>query len=196
MVDEGRARWTRRYAASDESRREPSPFVLAHALTLPARSLILDVAGGRGRNARALADHGRTVIVLDYVERAVALAREGAPRVLGVVADAGALPMRAGSVGGIICADFLDRDALPALIRLLAPGGLLIMETFTTDHLALVAAGRASGPSRRAHLLEPGELPGLVAPLRVVDGYEGHLNDGRGERCAAGVVAVREASAR
>ncbi|GAC1689279.1 MAG: class I SAM-dependent methyltransferase [Gemmatimonadaceae bacterium] len=191
-MNDRRERWAQRYASAEVTRGEPSPFVLAHALTIPADAVIVDIAGGRGRHAVPLAARGRAVIILDYVERAVRLARWDEPRVHGVIGDATALPLRPGTAGGVICADYLDRTGLPELMRLLRPGGLLIIETFTTDHRALVDTGRALGPRRSDFLLQPRELPQLVAPLHVVDSYEGRVVDQRGERWSAGIVAVNE----
>jgi hypothetical protein len=56
---------------------------------------------------------------------------------------------------------------MPRIVRLVAPGGLLIMETF------LEAQRDAGwGPSSEKHLLRPGELAHLVAPLTIVHGRE------------------------
>jgi hypothetical protein len=41
-------------------------------------------------------------------------------------------------------------------------------------------------------MLEPGELPRLVAPLRVIAGREELVNDDAGERWVASAVAVKE----
>ena len=54
----------------------------------------------------------------------------------------------------------------PWIASLLAPGGVLVYETFTTTQRAL-----GWGPSRDAFLLEPGELRGLFPDL-VVERFE------------------------
>lgn len=56
---------------------------------------------------------------------------------------------------------------MPRIIQLIAPGGFLMMETF------LEAQREAGwGPTSSAHLLQPGELKRLVAPLTVEHGRE------------------------
>ena len=50
----------------------------------------------------------------------------------------------------------------------LAPGGLLVYETFTRAQREL-----GYGPSRDDFLLAPGELPGLFPELEVVEYDEG-----------------------
>jgi hypothetical protein len=65
----------------------------------------------------------------------------------------------------------------------LRPGGILLYETFTKEH-----GERHGRPSRPEHLLEPGELPRLVAPLEVVREREGEF-----EGAHVASVAARKA---
>jgi SAM-dependent methyltransferase len=187
-----RAHWDERYAErGDETNRAPSSWVVERSLALPATALVLDIAAGSGRHAVPLAANGRTVIVLDFIERAVAAAVGRHPGVRGVVADVGAVPLRAESVDAVICVSFLDRSAFKAIIDLLRPGGALLYETFTRAHLDVVARGAARGPKNPEYLLRPGELPRLVSPLTVVEHDEGIVIDGAGERHVARVMAVK-----
>lgn len=194
-----RARWTDRYARalgdpaapSLVARRAPSAWVVARCLELPAHHVIVDVAGGDGRHARTLAERGRLVVAVDFVEPAVAAARAGRPAVLGVVADAGALPFAPATLDAVLVTYFLERALFPHLAALLRPGGALVAETFTVDHLRLAERGGTPSPRSPDHLLRPGELPALVAPLEVRAYHEGPVRDEAGERVAAGVVAVK-----
>ena len=173
------------------ARRAPSAWVVARCLELPAHHLIVDVAGGDGRHARALADHGRLVVAADFVEPAVAAARAGSARVLGLVADASALPFAPATLDAILVTYFLERALFPHLVALLRPGGALVVETFTVEHLRLAERGGTPSPRSPDHLLRPGELRALVAPLEVRAYHEGPVRDGAGERVVAGVVAVK-----
>jgi hypothetical protein len=197
-----RARWTDRYARalvdpeapSLVGRRPPSAWVLARCLELPAHHLIVDVAGGDGRHARALAEHGRVVVVADFVAAAVAAARAGSAasgRVLALVADAAALPFAPATLDAILVTNFLERALFPYFAELLRPGGALVAETFTVDHLRLADRGGTPSPRSPDHLLRPGELPTLVAPLEVRAYREGPVREGEGERVVAGIVAVK-----
>lgn len=186
-----RAHWEARYADAGDARdRVPSPWVIDRALALPAHTLFVDVAGGTGRHAIPLATAGRRVVVMDFIARAVRIAMHYGG-ILGVVADAGALPIRPGSVGAIICVNFLDRSIFPAFAEMLAPGGVLLYETFTIGHLDLVARGRAHGPRNPAYLLRPNEVLGLVGPLLVQEHAEATVVDAVGERSVARVMAVK-----
>ena len=185
-----RAHWESRYAErGDELDRAASPWIIDRALAVPTDALFIDVAGGTGRHAAPLAAAGRSVVVIDFVPRALAAAVARVPRLRGVAADVRALPIRPRSAGAIICVSFLDRSIFGQLAELLAPGGVLLYETFTVDHLDVVARGRARGPRNPAFLLQPGELPRLVKPLIVQEHSEGTVVDVVGERSVARVVA-------
>ena len=187
-----RTRWLDRYAErGTEIEREPSRWVLERCLALPGDTVFIDLAGGSGRHAAAIAREGRAAIVIDFVPQAVAAAAARHPSVRGVVADVRAMPIRAGSVGAIVVVSFLDRLLFPMLRTLLQPGGALIYETFTREHLDVVERGRARGPRNAEYLLDSGELPRLAAPLTVVEHDEGLVVDGAGERHVARMVAIK-----
>ncbi len=186
-----RAHWTAKYA-SEIRESPPSAWVAGHLAALAADAVCLDLASGAGRHAALLAGARRTVVALDFVEPVVRRAAER-PGVLGVVAEAGALPFGAATFDLVVVVNFLDRSLFGALGGLLRPGGRLIVETFTLANLQRLPAGRRRGASNPAFLLEPGELPRLVAPLRVIAASEGLVRDAAGERWTAGVVAERTA---
>jgi rhodanese-related sulfurtransferase len=156
----------------------PSSWLIANtSLVLPG-ARTLDVACGRGRHALLLASAGYRVRALDRnatrVERLGALARR-----LRLPLDANVVDLENGraELGNeewdlVLVFRFLHRPLFPALVRALRPGGVLLYETFTKDQ------ARHGSPSNPEFLLEPGELPGLVAPLEVIRQREGE-HDGR-----------------
>ena len=188
MTDRDRQRWAERYATDLRLSRAPSAWVVDHCLALPPDAVVVDLAAGSGRHARALAERGRRVVAVDFVERAVRAAC-ATPGVWGVVADAAGLPFADGSLDAILVVNFLDRALVPTFARLLRPRGVLVAETYTLGHRALVDAGRSRAPTNPAYMLAPGELPRLVAPLEVVAAREGLVRDAAGERYVASVVA-------
>jgi SAM-dependent methyltransferase len=151
--------------------REELPRIAALARGRP----VLDLACGRGRNALALAAHGLLTIGLD--RDAAALAELGArardaqlelARVRADVEAGHALPFASGLLGAVLVFRFLYRPLAGEIVRVLAPGGLLLYETFTRAQRAL-----GWGPRRDAFLLEAGELPLLfpqLEPLRFEEG--------------------------
>jgi SAM-dependent methyltransferase len=169
----------------------PAGWLTQHAHLLPAAGTALDVACGRGRHALWLAGRGLVVEAIDRDAEAItalnALAQERDLPLHARVADleSGTPGLGAGAYDVIVAVHYLHRPLFPALVAALRPGGLLIYETFTR---AQAARGKPTNP---AFLLEPGELPRLVAPLEVIASREGTFDD----REVASIVAVRGARA-
>lgn len=183
----GLAAWTGPRAYDDAPIDGPSSWLLETAdLLPPARGRALDAACGRGRHALLLAAAGFTVDALDRDETALAFLRATADRLELPVATArvdleAAPALERGAYALVAVFHYLHRPLFPALVDALAPGGLLVYETFTVEQAEL---GRPRDP---AHLLEHGELERLVAPLEVVRARDG-LFEGRH---AAAVAARR-----
>ena len=95
--------------------------------------------------------------------------------------ESGASPFPRSAYDVIVVVHYLHRPLFPALIEALAPGGLLVYETFTR---AQAARGKPTNPD---FLLESGELLDLVRPLEVLASREGDY-DGR---MVASVIARR-----
>jgi SAM-dependent methyltransferase len=73
------------------------------------------------------------------------------------------LPLGPGSCGAVLVFRFLFRPLAPRIESLLAPGGLLLYETFT-----VAQAEREGGPNNPAFLLQPGELAELFPGLEIL----------------------------
>ncbi|WP_353239148.1 class I SAM-dependent methyltransferase [Limnohabitans sp.] len=147
---------------------KPSAWLQRWAHLIPPHSTILDVACGAGRHMRWLAEQGHTVHGVDRNPEALALAQ-----VHGTVTCAdiehGPWPFIGQTFGAIVVTHYLWRPLLPIIVQSLAPGGVLVYETF--------AAGNETvgKPSRPDFLLQPGELLSATAGLRTVayeDGFE------------------------
>jgi SAM-dependent methyltransferase len=156
------------------------------------RGPLVDLASGRGRHALACARAGVHSIAIDRDADALrALSAEaGAARLPLSTLRADletphGIPVRTGSCGVILVFRFLFRPLAPAIVRALAPGGLLVYETFTVAQRAL---GR--GPRRAEFLLEAGELPALFAELELLEYWEGRTS-GSSPECVARLVARR-----
>jgi hypothetical protein len=90
-----------------------------------------------------------------------------------------------GTFDAVLVFNYLDRASMPRIVRLVSPGGLLIMETFLEAQL-----DAGWGPTSEQHLLRPGELAGLVAPLTVLHGREAiETVDSSRWRAVASIVA-------
>jgi len=150
-----------------------SPWVARFAPLVKAGGRVLDVACGGGRHALYFAARG---CVVDAVDRdADALARlAGAPGVTAKQADIenAAWPYADLRFDAIVVTNYLHRPLLPLLAAGLAPGGVLIYETFARGNESY---GRPSNP---AFLLAPGELLALAgeAGLQVAAYEHGRID--------------------
>jgi len=115
---------------------------------------LLDVGGGSGRAAAALA--GPEITVVDASLGMLARARE-VRGLAGVAGDAGRLPFRDGAVDAVTVVDAFHHlpdqgAAIREVSRVLAPGGALVIREFDPEHplgRALVAAEHAIGMASR-----------------------------------------------
>ena len=82
----------------------------------------------------------------------------------------------------IVVVHYLHRPLFPALIRALAPGALLIYETFTVDQ------ARVGKPTNPDFLLQHGELRERLASLTILRERDGVFEG----RHVAGVAARKD----
>ena len=160
----------------------PSPFFVENEDILRAaaqRGPILDLACGRGRHALATARLGLPTVALDRNPRflrelAVAANAESLrlDRVRADLETAAAIPLRSGAFGAILVFRYLHRPLCGAIEALLAPGGILMYETFT-----LAQRDYDGGPNNPDFLLADGELPGLFPGLRTIEAHEALRGD-------------------
>ncbi len=162
----------------------PSDWVLRWAHLVPAGGPVLDVACGFGRHLRWFAARGHPVTGVDRSQEAIdSLAGLGETLAADIENDAWPLPGR--HFAGVVVTNYLWRPLLPTLLRSVAPGGVLIYETF--------AAGNETvgKPSRPDFLLRPGELLDACSELRVVAYEDGFLDEPT--RYLQRIAAVRPA---
>jgi SAM-dependent methyltransferase len=134
----------------------PSAWVLRWA-PLIARGPVLDVACGSGRHARWLAARGLEVVAVDREAQAI-----GGVRFVQADLEGGKpWPFAGERFGAIVVTNYLHRPLFPTLCAALAPGGILIYETFMTGN------ERFGRPSNPQYLLRPGELLEGFGRLRV-----------------------------
>jgi SAM-dependent methyltransferase len=142
---------------------EPSPWVRRFAGLIAPGGRTLDVACGHGRHSRYLAGLGLQVTAVDGdVQAAATLADCPGVRVIVADIEGAAWPLRGECFDGIVVTNYLHRPLLSVLRDSLAPGGVLIYETFA------VGNERYGRPSNPEFLLRPGELLELCRPLRVI----------------------------
>ena len=130
----------------------PSAWVVRWTAELGGGVSVLDVACGAGRHTRLLAAHGCTVTAVDRDRAAHELASESNVDFIQADLESAAWPFADRQFDAIIVTNYLHRPLFPALKSALAPGGLLIYETFAAGNGAF---GRPTNPD---YLLRPREL--------------------------------------
>jgi SAM-dependent methyltransferase len=169
----------------------PSTWFTWHDFLIGEGNRVLDIACGDGRHSIQAAVRGAQVVALDKDEAKLELGRDFA-RAEGVEIDFRAVDLESpwpelGVFDAVLVFNYLDRVRMPKILECVAPGGVLIMETFLA-----VQRTFGWGPTSDDHLLRPGEINELVKPLDIVHGREVlEPVDTDRWRAVAGIVAER-----
>ncbi len=181
--------WDTRYAARADRPLPPPSALLVQCRDLLPAGRALDLACGDGRNAVYLARAGWTVDAIDRSHTALrtllAHAREARLTVHAVQADLTSFRLPIARYAVVVQVRYLERALLPAIATSLAPGGMLVCETFLREQ------ARIGHPRNPAFLLEPGELPARLSDLAVVMYEEGLLETESEPAYLARLVARR-----
>ncbi len=136
---------------------------------VPEGGPVLDLACGMGRHARLFLARGHPVTAIDRDLTGIADlagAPGGTPGLEILEADlenGTPFPLAGRRFAGVVVTNYLYRPLFPALVAAVAPGGVLIYETFARGNEDF---GRPRNPE---HLTKPGELLEAVrGHLRVV----------------------------
>jgi SAM-dependent methyltransferase len=152
--------------------KEPVRFLAENVGLLP-KGRALDLAAGEGRNAVFLAQKGFDVDAVDIspvgLKKAEALAGQRGVRIATIVADLGKWDPGEGRYDVVANFYYLQRDLTPKIKRALKPGGVVIYETFTVDHIGIPGA---RGPDKREHYLEKGELRKMFEDFEILHSSE------------------------
>jgi SAM-dependent methyltransferase len=149
---------------------DPSRWVQRWAALIAPRGRVLDVACGSGRHLRWLAERGYAVTGVDRDAAAIA-ALQSIGRIVVADIERDAWPLAGETFDGVVVTNYLWRPLLGTIVGSVAPGGVLIYETFA------VGNERFGKPSNPNFLLQPGELLSACASLHVVAYEDGLLDD-------------------
>lgn len=149
-----------------------SAWVKRFAALLPAGASVLDLACGTGRHARLLAQQGARVEAVDRNAEALAsLAGVAGVQTVQLDLEAAQWPYAGRQFDAVVVSNYLYRPHFSALLECVAPGGLLIYETF------MLGNERFGKPSNPDFLLRPHELLERVqGQLDVVAFEQGELS--------------------
>ncbi|HBP87031.1 MAG TPA: class I SAM-dependent methyltransferase [Nitrospirales bacterium] len=165
-AEEDKERWNKKYETERYLfGRDPIPFLQDHLGLLP-KGAALDLAMGEGRNGVFLATKGFQVTGVDISEagfkKAQAMAAEKGVTLTTVVADLEQYTIPPNIFDVILCTYYLQRDLFPKMAAALKPGGMILIETYTVDHL------QYRPQFNKEFLLRRNELLTLLPGLRVL----------------------------
>ena len=166
----------------------PSAWVQRWSHLVRPGGTVLDVACGQGRHAYWFYKRNHPLTLVDIAQAAMDSIAIPAASCEKVVADieAGPWPLAGRQFDAVVVTNYLWRPLLPTLLASLAPGAVLLYETFAQGNETV------GKPSRPDFLLHAGELLDVCRGLRVVayeDGFEEEPS-----RFTQRITAVREPS--
>ena len=168
----------------------PSAWVQRWSHLVPVGGTVLDLACGHGRHMRWFAGRGHPVTGVDRSPEAIDAGRAWGEAIVADV-ESGPWPLlqadQVRQFDAVVVTNYLWRALFPHIIQSLAPGGVLIYETFAIGNETV------GKPSRPDFLLQPGELLRAFADLRVVAYEDGFM--AQPERFVQRIAAVRASGA-
>ncbi|MDD4945240.1 class I SAM-dependent methyltransferase [Rhodoferax sp.] len=168
---------------------EPSAWVRCWRHLLKPGARVLDVACGQGRHMKWLSEAGFQCLGVDRCAESLQVAAAFG-QVCHADIEQGDWPLmthgQLQTFDAVVVTNYLWRPLFPTLLASLAPGGVLLYETFSAGN------ERLGKPSRPDFLLQPGELLKRCAQLQVVAFEEGRLENPA--RCVQRIVAIQAAN--
>lgn len=167
--------------------KHPAPFILDHATLVPQGGIVLDLACGGGRHGRWFLERGHPVVFVDRDVSGVTdlIDRDGAEILeMDLETEAG-WPLGGWRFDAIVVVNYLWRPILPAIIAAIAPGGVLLYDTFALGNEVF---GKPSNPD---FLLKPGELRKAVAGQLAVKEFRDGRVDTPQPAMRQSIAAVR-----
>jgi SAM-dependent methyltransferase len=155
---------------SPESSAAPSVWVKRFLPLIKPGGLVLDLAAGTGRHVRLLRDCGFAVCAVDRDTTALMAFAGPCCAVRRIDLETDDRWQLGDGYDGIVVTNYLHRPLLPAIARALAPGGVLIYETFARGNERF---GRPRNPD---FLLRPGELLEAFTALTAVAFEQGEVS--------------------
>ncbi len=167
----------------------PSPWIVRWSDLLEPATPVLDVACGAGRHLQWFAARGHPVTGVDRdIEHASRLNPHA--ELISSDLETQAWPLyqheAIRTFGSVVVTNYLWRPLLETIVASVAPGGVLLYETFAAGN------GTLGRPARPEFLLQPGELLTVCNGLDIVAYEHGFLEPPA--RLVQRIAAVRRRS--
>ena len=156
-----RLKWNEKY--QDQHCADEPAAIVKQYVELAGGKNALDIAAGNGRNALFLARQGFVVDAVDIADTGLARFAGKHPCIQAICADFDNFDIPSGRYDLIVNIKFLNRRLFPYIREGLAPGGVLIFETFLESQYP--AMGQ---PGCRDYLLRENELLHAFLSLQIV----------------------------
>ena len=168
----------------------PSAWVKRWSHLVKPQGTVLDVACGHGRHAIYFHQLNHRLTLLDRAQAAIDSIAIEAHLCEKLVADIEnePWPLAGRQFDAVVVTNYLWRPLMPTLLASLAPGGVLIYETFAQGNETV------GKPSRPDFLLRTAELLDTCKDLRIVAFEDGFIQsaDGQTPRFVQRIAAVFE----
>ncbi|WP_417328140.1 methyltransferase domain-containing protein [Halarcobacter sp.] len=163
MAIEDKEKWNKKYKNTPELlANRPQSYKLSNIINYAKGLDALDVACGSGRNSIFLANSGFNVTSVDISEVALdSLNEKNNPKIKTQLVDLDTHKFDENSYDLIIMTNFLDRKAIPKLVKALKKDGVLFIETY------MFHEENEKQPSNPDFLLKEGELKSFFTEKEV-----------------------------
>jgi SAM-dependent methyltransferase len=148
----------------------PSVWVQRFVPLIRQGGRVLDLAAGAGRHTRLLLDMGFSITAVDRDIEGLRLLAGDKCEIRAIELEAGAKWPFGGNYDGIVVTNYLHRPLFASIAAALAPGGVLIYETFALGN------ERYGRPRNPEFLLRRRELIDAFAMLTLLAFEEGEVS--------------------
>jgi SAM-dependent methyltransferase len=145
----------------------PRELLQKYIHLLPKNGVALDIAMGLGRDACLLAQQGLTVYGVDISIRALRKAKIRCPQLRVFISDLENNPLPQLQPDVIVNFYYYQPTLIPALIKLLKPGGYFFFEVLTTP---MITKKPDLNPD---HLMESGKVSQYFSEFDIIHIYDG-----------------------
>jgi SAM-dependent methyltransferase len=166
---------------------EASEWIVRFAGLVPPTGRVLDVAAGSGRHTRFFLERGHPVTAVDRDTSALADLKDD-PSFESLECDlesGAAWPLAGREFEAVVVTNYLHRPILGDLVTAVAPGGVLLYETFARGN------EQFGHPRNPDFLLKPGELLDAVRGELRVAAYEDLIVEEPATKAVQRIAAVR-----